>query len=110
VISGKLKDGVDPELADIAIQAEIAKIMHVEVSAQELQKVKNKAESTHVFGELGILNKAMNLAFSELLGDANLVNSEIERIQAVTASGIREVSSAILNETNCSTLYYLQQQ
>jgi len=59
---------------------------------------------------LGILNKAMNLAFAELLGNADLVNSEIKRIQAVSASGIQTASSAILNETNCSTLYYLQQK
>jgi predicted Zn-dependent peptidase len=110
VISGKLKANVDPARADAAIQHEIAKIQQIEIQTQELQKVKNKAESTHVFGELGILNKAMNLAFSELLGDANLVNSEIERIQAVTASAIKDAASSILNETNCSTLYYLQQQ
>ena len=73
-----------------------------------LLKVKNKAESTHVFGELGIMNKAMNLAFAELLDEANMVNKEIDRIQAVTAADIHKAAKDILRPENCTTLYYLK--
>jgi hypothetical protein len=59
-----------------------------------------------VFGEMGALNKAMNLAFAELMGDANLVNLEQERIRAVTADAIRREAEAVLIPSNCSTLYY----
>jgi len=110
VISGKLKDGVNPEDADAAIRQVIEDVKQKDFQEQELQKVKNKAESTHVFGELGILNRAMNLAFAELLGDANLVNAEMALVQAVTAAEIKSSAAEILNETNCTTLYYLQQQ
>jgi predicted Zn-dependent peptidase len=110
VISGKLKTHVLAEAADLAIQAELNAIIDEGVDPQELQKVKNKAESSHVFGEVGVLNKAMNLAFSELLGDAGLVNTEIERIQQVTADGIKAAAARIFKETNSSTLYYLRNQ
>ena len=110
VVDGKLKTGVLPEAADLAIQAELAMMAEEMVPETELKKVKNKAESTHVFGEVGVLNKAMNLAFAELLGDASLVNSEIDRLQAVTAEGIKSAAEKIFKETNCSTLYYLRNQ
>lgn len=106
VISGKLKEGVAFEDADAAICAEIDAIIQEGVSADELEKVKNKAESTLVFGEMGALNKAMNLAFAELMGDANLVNLEQERIRAVTAEAIQREATAVLHPNNCSTLYY----
>ena len=107
VISGKLKEGVSFEEADAAICSEIEAITQQGVSADELEKVKNKAESTLVFGEMGALNKAMNLAFAELMGDANLVNLEQERIRAVTAEAIQHEAAAVLHPNNCSTLYYV---
>jgi predicted Zn-dependent peptidase len=106
VISGKLKEGVSFEDADAAICAEIDEIIQQGVSNDELEKVKNKAESTLVFGEMGALNKAMNLAFAELMGDANLVNLEQERIRAVTADAIQREAATVLTPSNCSTLYY----
>jgi zinc protease len=106
VVSGKLKDGVSCEQADEAIRQELAKVVNAGIPETELAKVKNKAESTHVFGEMGVLNKAMNLAFAELMGDAGLVNTEIERIRAVTAEDIHYEARILFREENCSTLYY----
>ncbi len=80
------------------------------IPEQELVKVKNKAESTHVFGEVSVLNKAMNLAFGELLGDIEMVNTEITKLQAVSAADILREAQQILREDNCSTLYYLKAQ
>ena len=76
------------------------------VTVDELQKVKNKMESSHVFGEIEVLNKATNLAVSELLGDANMVNMEVEKYLSVTAEQIREQANSIFRAENCSTLYY----
>jgi hypothetical protein len=75
-----------------------------------LQKCKNKVESSITFSETDILNKATNLAISELLGDAQLINEEIGRYLAVTTSDIKNTANILLNETNCSTLYYLKKK
>jgi zinc protease len=106
IIEGKLSDGVDLKDADMAIQAELRKLATESIDATELQKVKNKAESTLVFGEMNILNKAMALCYGALLGNANLINEELEFYKAVDATDIQRIASEILNETNCSTLYY----
>jgi predicted Zn-dependent peptidase len=86
VISGKVNDGISIEAAEAGIDAEILKMQTELVSEEELQKCKNKIESTVTFSEADVLNKATNLAISELLGDANLINLEIENYQKVTPS------------------------
>lgn len=108
VISGKVNDGVSIDAAEAGIDAEIAKLQNELVAADELQKCKNKIESTVTYSEMDVLNKATNLAISELLGDANLINKEIENYQKVTAEQIKEQANKILQKTNCSTLFYLK--
>ncbi|MGB0524724.1 MAG: M16 family metallopeptidase [Flammeovirgaceae bacterium] len=106
VISGKLNQGVSLQEADQAIQAEIDKLKSDGVSEEELSKVKNQAEATLVFSEVEILNRAMNLAYSTLLGDTNLINLEAGKIQAVSTQQIQARINETLVENNCSTLYY----
>ncbi len=106
IISGKLTQGVTMEEADEAILQELEKLKTAFVDKDELTKVKNKAEATHVFGEVEVLNKATNLAISELLGTPNLINEEVQRYLKVTAEEIKEQANRIFRKENCSTLYY----
>lgn len=110
VISGKLADGVKMEDAEKGIEEELNEIKNNLVSEIELQKCKNKIESTVTFSEMDVLTKATNLAISELLGDANLINKEIENYARVTVNDLKTQANLILNESNCSTLYYLSNQ
>jgi zinc protease len=110
VISGKVNDNVSIEDAEAGIDAEIAKMQNELVDDTELQKCKNKVESTVTYSETDVLNKATNLAISELLGDANLINLEIENYQKVTAKQVQEQAIKILQKTNCSTLFYLKKK
>ncbi|MES2285031.1 MAG: pitrilysin family protein [Bacteroidota bacterium] len=106
VISGKLTEGVTMEQAEDAINEELQKIRSELVTVDELTKVKNKMEASHVFGEVDILNKATNLAVSELLGNADMINKEVGKYLSVTAEQINEQSNIIFRKENCSTLYY----
>jgi zinc protease len=106
VISGKLTNGVTMEEAEAGIDEELKRISTEPVAADELTKVKNKMEASHVFGEVDVLNKATNLAVAELLGDAGMVNSEVEKYLAVTDKQIMEQAAHIFRKENCSTLYY----
>ena len=109
VISGKLNTGVTLEAADAAVEAALATLLHEQVPAEELEKVKNQAEASIVFGEIELLNRAMNLAYSKLMGDANLVNQESARLQAVTPAAVHAAAQSVLRPDNCSTLYYRAQ-
>jgi predicted Zn-dependent peptidase len=107
VISGKTSEGVRMEDAEKAIQEEIDKIKNGTIAEEELQKCKNKVESTLTFSETDLLTKATNLAISELLGHADLINQEIEKYAQVTTAMIKHQANLVLTENNCSTLYYL---
>ena len=76
------------------------------IAEAELQKVKNKTESMISFEDMSVMNRANSLAFYELLGDAGLMNTELQRYQQVTAADIQQESNTIFTENNCSTLYY----
>ncbi len=106
VISGRVKDGIKLEEAEMEVGSIIQEVIHEGVSEVELEKVKNQAESTLEFGEVEVMNRAMNLAFSALSGDVSLVNKEKEKIDAVTISDIKRVAKSILTEQNSSVLYY----
>ncbi len=106
VVSGKLSKGVTMEEADNAIMEELEKLKSEFVSNNELTKVKNKVEATHVFGEVEVLNKATNLAVSELLGNADIINNEVGKYLSVTIEQIKEQANLIFRKENCSTLYY----
>jgi len=110
VISGKLSDKVLYNDAEKAIEQELDKIKTEIIAESELQKVKNKIESTHQFSETNILNKAINLAFAELQNDANDVNFEVEKYNKVTTEDIHRIANQILVETNCSTLIYAKKE
>lgn len=110
VVEGKPNPGVSVEEAETALWAELAKMQDEYVLAYELEKVKNKTESTLEFAELSILNKAMSLAYFELLGDANQINREAERYLAVTLEDIKQQSKKLFRKENSSTLIYLAQK
>lgn len=106
VVSGKLNKGKTFNEADEALTEIIQGVIETAVKSRELKKVKNQALSSHAFGEVQLLNRAMNLAYFDLLGDANMTNQEEELINAVTAEKIKSLAETILKEENSSTLYY----
>lgn len=106
VISGKIMQGVSMEDAEIAIESEISKLRTEQINDYELNKVKNKIESTLVFAEMNTLNKAMDLAFYEMISDAEDINTEVNKYLKVTSDDIQRVATKLFNSTNCSTLYY----
>jgi zinc protease len=107
IIEGKLSQGISIEEGEKAIQKMLEDFCSNGISEQELTKVKNKTETNIRFNDIGVLNKAMKLAYSCLLGDINLVNTEAEKYLEVKKEDIMRVASNLFKENNCSTLYYL---
>ncbi|NQD72598.1 insulinase family protein [Sphingobacterium shayense] len=106
VVEGKPSANVTVAQAEELIWAELIKMTKELVHLEELQKIKNKIESTMIFSELSIQDKAANLAFYEALGDANLYNQEVENYQAVSSEDIKRVAQYLFLKENSSTLIY----
>ncbi len=107
IIEGKPAEGVSLEAAAAAIWEELEKLKNELVPGHELQKIKNKAESNLIFSEMSALNKAINLAFFELMGDPDLINKEAEIYQQISAADIQRVAQQMLRMENCSQLCYI---
>jgi zinc protease len=105
-ISGKLRKGSTFDEADAIIGELITDLQENGLESRELEKVKNQALSSHSFGEVQVLNRAMNLAYYDLLGDANMANLEESKIKSVNIEEVQKSAELILREENSSTLYY----
>jgi zinc protease len=105
-IEGKLVKGVKMEEAEKAVQEEVEKIKGELVNVTELEKVKNKTESMIAFEDMTVMNRANSLATYELLGDAEMMNTELERYREITVEDIKEVANQIFEETNSNTMRY----
>lgn len=111
VVEGKPAPGITMEDAEAALWEQLIQMKNTAVTKEEIEKIKNKMESTMVFAELSILDKAMNLAYFEALGDANLYNEEVGRYLAVTEASLQAVAQQIFQPNNSSTLiYYAKEQ
>jgi len=106
VITGQLYSTTSFEVAENALDAELEALKSDAVDSYELEKVKNKFEANFLFEQENVLNNAMNLAYYQMLGDANLLNCELERYTSVTPNDIKRVANTIFTKSNCSTLYY----
>jgi zinc protease len=110
VIEGKLVKGVDPQLANQAIEDALALLVAEGITLEELEKSVNRLESMVAFEDMSLLARANNLAFYELLGDANLMNTEMDRYRSVTVEDVKREVALIFRKENSNTLYYLRAQ
>jgi predicted Zn-dependent peptidase len=106
-IEGKLVKGVKMEDAEKAVEDVLAELKQNPVSQAELQKVKNKTESMIAFEDMSVMNRANSLAYYELLGDAELMNTELQKYADVTVQDILEESRNIFRRENSNTIWYL---
>ncbi len=105
-IEGKLVKGIDMKTAENEIEKELVKLKENLVSDAELQKVKNKTESIIAFEDITVMSRASSLAFYELLGNADLINQELSKYNAVTTQDVLEYSREIFTPENSNVLYY----
>ena len=106
VFTGHLLPTTAPEQAEAAIWDEIDRLKNDPVPARETEKVKNKFEANTLFGELNVMNKALNLGFYEMLGDLSLVDREVELYRSIGAEEIMEFGRRVFRPENSSTLLY----
>lgn len=109
VLTGHLLENTTVETAEEALWEQVEVLKTIPVDAYELEKVKNKFEANTIFGEINVMNKAMNLGFYEMLGDIGLINTETEIYRSVTPEEICKTASSVFTRSNSSTLLYLKQ-
>ena len=102
--------GVDPKTVETAINDEVQRLQTTAVDERELQKVKNQIETEFVTANSSVAGIAESLANYHLyFGDAELINTEVDRYLAVTPADIQRVAKTYYTPEQRVTLYFLQQ-
>lgn len=106
ILTGQLLPETTEEQAIEAFERELALLKREEATPYELEKVKNKFEANTLFGELNVMNKAMNLSYYDFLGDTELINREVSLFRAIDQARIFDFAERIFRRENSSTLIY----
>jgi len=109
VVSGQVCEGVEFEHAETLLLDAIQRFVELGIDADGLQRVKNQAEASLVFGEVEVLNRAMNLAMAANAGNVEYVNLEAEQIAAVELSEVQDWANKLFVHGKKNTLLYLKQ-
>jgi len=106
VVEGKLNENIEFDAAEQSVLEIFFQIMKEGLHSNELEKVKNKAITSNLFSKTSVLNKAMGLCYSHLLGDTNKINTEIDEIQKITEADVLRVCKTYLSTKNYTVLKY----
>ncbi|MEO6758779.1 MAG: pitrilysin family protein [Saprospiraceae bacterium] len=107
VIEGRPAKGVSNETALAAIWEELDRLKNETLDERELLKIQHRFESTIVFSETSVMNKAQNLALYEILDRAELMNEEVDTYLAVTPADLQRTAMALFQPNNSATLIYV---
>jgi len=108
VLLAVLSAGKKSEDAEKSLLAEIKKLQDAPVSAAELEKAKNQIITDQLRQRETSNGKALALGEAAvLLGDPARVNTDLARLQAVTAADVQRVMKKYFTDANRMVLYYL---
>ena len=103
-----LSEGKKVEDVEKAMLAEIKKLQDTPVSAAELEKAKNQLVTEQLRERETNNGKALALGDAAvLLGDPARVNTDLARLNAVTAADVQRVMKKYFTDENRLVLYYL---
>lgn len=100
--------GVNSQDLEDAMDVEIEKVRKELITDEEFQKLRNQIENNFISSNTTVAGIAGSLATYEMFfGDANLINTEIDRYMAVTKEDIRRVAKQYFHKGNRVVLHYL---
>ncbi len=105
-IMGRLTEGTALEQAEGAVWSELAWLKTNTADEEELNKVRNRAESERTFNNINYLNRAVAIAQLELIGQDRELTDELARYCTVSAEEIRQTARKLFTKKNCCVLHY----
>lgn len=104
VITGKINPKRTLMELDDALWPLLEKYKVKKMSKGSLQQLILKLQTAKAFQDQGLLNRAMNLSFFELLGDAALINEESARFKSIQTSDLQNYAQQLFDKNRCSLL------
>jgi len=111
IMLGIANSGIKPEVLEASMLAEIEKVKKDGITEEEYKKLQNQAESDFISQNQKDIGVATNLAtYYTFQGNANLINTELERYKKVTKDDIKRVANKYLTKENRLVVYYLPKE
>ena len=105
---GIVNMGVDPTDLEKIFDEEIQRVKEELITEREFQKLQNQIENNFLSSNSSTSGIAESLAnYHMYYGDADLINTEIEKYRKVTIEDIRRVANKYLDFENRVVLYYM---
>ena len=98
VMSAKLLPGVEEDEVVEAMRREVRILVADGLSERELEKVKNKFESTFVFSQYKASDRALSLCQNTWLGNTDLTNTEPEAYRRITPEDVQRAAAAMFDD------------
>lgn len=105
-IMGRLTEGTTLKQAERAVWEELEALKHTATDPDELNKVRNRSESERTFNNINYLNRAVNMAQLELIGQDRELTDELARYCSVSVEDISQTVRKVFTKKNSSVLYY----
>jgi predicted Zn-dependent peptidase len=103
--------GVKVETLEASMDSVVNELKTGLVGEREFQKVKNQITTDLVDSKATMAGIAESLANNEVyFGDANLINTELEKYNKVTREDVLKVAKKYLNKENRVVLHYLPKE
>lgn len=109
-IQGRVAEGVDMKTAETAVWHELELLQRELVPLEELEKVRNRYESEHIFRNLSGENLSGNIAISEWRTVGEDLFAEPELYRSVTREQLRSTAKEVFRKGNSCVLYYLKKE
>ncbi len=103
-INAHLAEGQSVEGYEVALRETLNRLQSL--TQEELDRIKNKQQSAFMMEKIYVLNKAMGIAFSDYLGDTDLINKTANIYASITLDEVKKAAEQCLCGENSSTLYY----
>ena len=111
IVLGLANMGLEIDDLEKAMDVEIEKMLNELITEREFQKVRNQIENDFITGNSTVAGIAESLAdYHVYFGDANLINTEIDRYMKVTREDLMHVAKQYLTKENRVVLYYLPKE
>ncbi|MCK6693453.1 MAG: insulinase family protein [Thermoanaerobaculia bacterium] len=108
IIAAIANMGVNPADLENAMNEEIAKVQQELIPETEFLKIQNQVENDFVTANNTVAGVAESLANYEMyFGDANLINTELERFRKVTREDIQRVAKKYFPQNGRVVIYWL---
>lgn len=106
ILEGKLNEQISFEMAESALWEMLEELKSKPLAEKELYRLQNRIEHNLEFAEVTAFQKAVNLGYYELLGNADWINEEGAKYRSISVKNLQDRALELFDSNSVSIIYY----